>query len=691
MSWLQKLYETYEVCVQNPDFVDPPQGDGKKEVQGIMPISHTSQQAHIEVTLDEKGKFIRAELLPAKTQIIIPATEDSASRSSNAAPHPLMDNISYCASDYKTRSPLWDGKGQDVDADSEKNGKKKPPKDRHEEYMKLLGAWCDSPHTHLHAEAVLNYLKEGTLIENLAEHGIVLLNAKGEKMLTSPPEGRQKTLLNLLPPDIKTKMRDQGKALIRWVVQRPGELEPRTWKNKSLQEAWTAYDAAQMQQKGLCMVSGEEVSITSKHPRNIRRPGDGAKLISSNDETGFTFRGRFLLPDEACTVGYEVSHKAHNALRWLIARQGYRNKEQTVVAWAVSGVDVPNPGDWQPLENQDFYADNDDAHQALNGQSETAHRDAAQAFSRRLAKALRGYKQHLEATDRIAILALDSASPGRLSVTFYREQIAYDYLEKLQQWQADMVWVLPLRKEDEQDAKAKPKIVFTPYAPLPSAIANVAYGRRVDDKLLKSTVERLLPCIVDGSPIPRDLMDSCVRRACNRVGQKEWEWDEVLGVACALYKGFYTRHPDKQKRRSYTMALDKERRTRDYLYGRLLAVAEYIERSALRIAGEKRSTNAERLMQRFADHPCSTWRDLEKQLAPYMQRLQSREESHWIYNRAKRAMEEILDAVNDIDDFISPRKLEGEFLLGYHCQYSDFFRKESKIQNTSTDQQGENS
>lgn len=683
MSWLQKLYETYEVCVQNPDFVDPPQDDGKKEVQGLMPISHASQQAHIEVTLDNEGKFIRSEILPAKTQIIIPATEDSASRSSNVAPHPLMDNISYCASDYKTRSPLWDGKDQKADDDSKKTEKKEPQKDRHEEYMKLLQAWCDSPHTHPHAEAVLIYLKKGTLIEKLTENGIVLLDDKG-KMLTSPPEGRQKTLLNLLPPDSKTKMRDQGKALIRWVVQRPGELEPRTWKNKSLQEAWAAYDAAQMQQKGLCMVSGTEISITTKHPRNIRRPGDGAKLISSNDETGFTFRGRFLMAEEACTVGYEVSHKAHNALRWLIARQGYHNGNQAVVAWAVKGVDVPNPSDWLPMEEIDFYADDEDVtpQQTQSEQTETAHKDIGQTFSRCLAKVLCGYKANLDDKDGIAVLALDAANPsgkGRLAVTFYRAQIAHEYLEKLKQWQEDVAWVLPLKKQDEQDAKAKPRIVFTPYAPLPSTIAGVAYGRRVDDKLLKATVERLLPCIVDGSPIPRDLMESCVRRACNKVGLEKWESDEeVLGVACALYRGFYARHPEKQKRRSYTMTLDKERRTRDYLYGRLLAVAEYIERSALKLAGENRPTNAERLMQRFADHPCSTWRDLEKQLAPYMQRLQSRDESHWVYDRAKRVLQEVFDAVNDIDDFTSSKKLDGEFLLGYHCQYSDFFRKESK-------------
>ena len=123
------------------------------------------------------------------------------------------------------------------------------------------------------------------------------------------------------------------------------------------------------------------------------------------------------------------------------------------------------------------------------------------------------------------------------------------------------------------------------------------------------------------------------------------------------------------------MGLDKERRTRDYLYGRLLAVAEYVERSALNQSGERRSTNAERLMQRFADHPCSTWRDLEKQIAPYMQRLQSRDNSYWIYDKAKRVMQDICDLVTDIDDFTSQKKLDGEFLLGYHCQYADFFKK----------------
>jgi len=672
MSWMQKLYETYEVCVQQPHFVDPPQTDANKEVQGLMPVSHTSQQAHIVVTLDDKGaKIIRAELLPPKTQVVIPATEDSAGRAGKIPPpHPLMDKIRYCAKDYVG-----------------------PQENFYELYEKQLKAWCTSQtNSHPKVQAIYNYISKGALVHDLLEKGILHADSCGA-LLTEAPEGSKDTVFKLLTGKKigNATVRDQGDAFVIWSVESSGDLEPRTWRDKSLQEAWICYDANQMQQKSLCMVSGSSYPITTKHPRNIRRPGDGAKLISSNDEIGFTFRGRFLKPEEACTVGYEVSNKAHNALRWLIGRQGYRNGDQVVVAWATKGIDVPNPGNWQLSDALDFFSEEEEDVEIMEISEpvEMIHSDAGQAFSRRLAKALNGYKKNLEETDSVAVLALDSASPGRLSVIFYREQIAQDYLAKLQQWQEEMSWILPMKERDDKGPKAKPRTTFLPYAPLPETVARVAYGRRIDDKLRKATVERLLPCIVDGMPIPRDLVESCVRRACNRVGLEKWEWDEVLGVACAMYKGFYARHYDNHKRRTYTMGLDKERCTRDYLYGRLLAVAEYIERSALNQAGEKRPTNAERLMQRFADHPCSTWRDLEKQISPYMQRLQTRESSYWMYDKAKRVLQEICDSVTDIDDFTSPEKLDGEFLLGYHCQYSDLFKKNLKNQSLPTDQKGE--
>jgi CRISPR-associated protein Csd1 len=167
-------------------------------------------------------------------------------------------------------------------------------------------------------------------------------------------------------------------------------------------------------------------------------------------------------------------------------------------------------------------------------------------------------------------------------------------------------------------------------------------------------------------------MNCAVRRASNRNNCEHWEWERNLGVACALFKGYYERYPKETERRKYEMGLERERRTRDYLYGRLLAVAEKIEEIALSVGGENRPTNAARLMQRFADRPCSTWRTIMMNLQPYMQRLQG-SRAGFLTNR-KKELDEIISAFSP-EDFTSDQQLSGEFLLGYHCQRQELHKK----------------
>ena len=113
------------------------------------------------------------------------------------------------------------------------------------------------------------------------------------------------------------------------------------------------------------------------------------------------------------------------------------------------------------------------------------------------------------------------------------------------------------------------------------------------------------------------------------------------------------------------MSLEENRITRDYLFGRLLAVAEKIEGYALYLQGEKRDTTAERLMQRFADHPATTWRTIELALRPYMARLQTRRGG--TLHVWKALLDEIAAKFQG-EDFTRPGRLDAEFLLGYHCQ-----------------------
>ena len=245
-------------------------------------------------------------------------------------------------------------------------------------------------------------------------------------------------------------------------------------------------------------------------------------------------------------------------------------------------------------------------------------------------------------------MGIDSATPGRMGITFYRELKGSEFLARIEDWHSKCAWPQYFGKDK--------KFIG---APAPRDIAEAAYGRRLDEKLSKATVERLLPCIIDGMQLPRDLVESTTRRVSNRVGFKEhWEWEKCLGIACALFSGYH-------KVRNYQMALEQDRITRDYLFGRLLAVAENIESRALFIAGERRDTMAARLMQRFADRPYSTWKTIELSLVPYKSRLRTQRAGYLF------SMEKLLDEVMVLfhsDDFTKDTQLSGEFLLGYHCQ-----------------------
>jgi CRISPR-associated protein Csd1 len=99
-------------------------------------------------------------------------------------------------------------------------------------------------------------------------------------------------------------------------------------------------------------------------------------------------------------------------------------------------------------------------------------------------------------------MGLDSATPGRMAITYYRELKASEFLERVRSRHEQTAWPLNLGKNRRFIG-----------VPAPRDIAEAAYGRRVDEKLRKATVERLLPCIVDGRPTPRDLVTACAQQA----------------------------------------------------------------------------------------------------------------------------------------------------------------------------------
>lgn len=653
MSWIQKLNDTYNNCLSNIGYSG---GEGERP---LLPICHSTTQAHVEIVIDKDGNFRRANVVFDKNDMttIIPCTESSASRAgSKPENHPLCDKLQYVAGDFVKY-------GGEVTS-----GFAKKPEEPHSNYVQMLTEWNKSRFGHPKIKAILQYVKKESVIKDLAEQKILFIDQG--KFLRKSEVKRGKNA-----KDIFSILNSQEDAFIRWIVESPDVEETKTWKDKSLWDSWINYYLSSKEKEPMCFVSGEEAILTSNHPKYIRREGDGAKLISSNDTSGFTYRGRFLTDDQAVNVGLETSQKSHYALSWLISRQGYRKEDLAIVAWATSGASIPSPTDdtFSVLGVANLVSD------------QVVRADTAQDVATRFKKKIAGYGKEIGDTTDIVVMGLDSASPGRLSITYYRELTGSDFLQRIDDWHTSCAWVHSYRSimvQDERTGKSKPKFISFVGAPSPSDITEAAYGTNrdgkfeVDDKLRKATVQRILPCIVDGQPIPRDLVESAVRRASNRVGLEDWQWNKVLTIACALFKKY-------NRKENYNMTLDPNRKTRDYLYGRLLALAESLEEWALNKAGEDRPTNAARLMQRFSEHPYSTWRTIELALTPYKARLGGKSK------KRQRLIDEVVASFEN-GDFISDKRLSGEFLLGYHCQ-REFLRPGNNTEDDDSSESTETS
>lgn len=689
MSWLQDLYQTYEQCSNNPALMS--------ESNSLLPICHITQNAHITVILNASGQFQAANVLEkGNLATIVPCTEGSAGRSgSKPVNHPLCDKLQYVAGDYVAY-------GGEVTI-----GYQKHPTAPYENYLQQLAQWVTSPHTHPKVRAVYQYVKQGRLIADLLQEQRLFVGDDGkllkqwqlsdwlgtQALLTALGKHRHAELASKLEKENNPQKRERlfsdyapdlykimpagqtiEAALVRWEVQTPDNALSATWEDPSLFQAWIEFYSQREAKPALCMVTGESTTIASQHPSGIRHGADKAKLISSNDTTGFTFRGRFTDDGEqACTVAAEVTQKAHNALRWLIQRrQAYRFGDQVYVTWAISGDKTPNV-----LANSyDVFADDDDADN-MDAQAFTAGvGDVGQYFAQRFSAYLSGAKRDVSDTQNIVIMGLDSATPGRMAITYYRILQYAELLQRLQRWHGQFAWHQTYGKD----------ICFYG-APSPRDIAEAAYGRNADDKIKKLVVERLLPCIVEQADFPADLLNNCVRRASEPQKMEDrWEREKVLGIACALYRGC-------NQQENYVMGLEEDRNNRDYLYGRLLAVADYVEeyvqwdktrghgapkdQQTEKNFGPKRQTNAVRYMQRFSRHPCQTWVMLHSLLDPYLLRI--KKDNYGLWHKIMVLISKINDQFESPEAFSAPNSLSGEYLLAYYCQRSALLKGKAEI------------
>lgn len=636
MSWLKDLYETYE---ENADQVGKVQRTSYGKEIVLLPIAHAYQNAQIEVTVTPDGDFFSASVVPKEDkQTMIPVTIASAGRSgATSAPHAIHDNLVYVAGDFEKYGGVYK--------------KTKVGKNSYQMYLENLNAWCESEDSQPAVKSVLQYLEKGNLIKDLVQENVMIVQnhqliPKWSKELEAE-FGEKPPLFNVLDGE-------QSTSFVRFAVQEKELGKRRLWGDTEINNSFVAYYRQGLTNEGLDYVTGEIQPLTENHPSKVRYSGDMSKIISGNDTTNFTFKGRFTDKNQVALIGYEVSQKGHNALKWLISKQAFSLDGRVFLTWGKKGEKVPNPEESSVdvLDVRTLFAEDEEAQALLN--PDTTH----QQFSELFQKALKGFSVKFAYREPIYIMILDAATPGRMGILYYRSFEKETYFQRLENWHQTCFW------RHAYGSKNKQRYTFWG-APSLKEIAETAYGARASDTVVKNTIHELFPCVVDGKPIPLNLVRNLLKRASNSVSMEKWEWEKTLSIACAVMN----KHFNFKKGES-NVALDKHQKDRSYLFGRMLAIADVLEERALYKAGVNRSTNAFRYMNAFSNHPLKTWKIIQENLIPYQAKLSSKGTYY----------QKLLDEIGASFDFetYTDKALDGKYLLGYYSQREDLKKKKEE-------------
>lgn len=614
MSWMKIACETYDQnTAMIANFEDPPY---------LCPVAHVEAYCQIEVEMDITGNFVNARAITEKkdAETIIPVTEESASRSSGTAPHPLCDNLTYVAGDFADY--VCNKKGANT------------ARERFAKYMESLGEWRNSAFSSPIIEAVYLYLSRGNLMKDLIKSELVYFTGDG-KLSGEKIAGRA-----------------YDKCMVRFRVDLP-EGEGACWRNKELMESFQKFylrKKSENSRKDVCYVTGERAVISDNHPKGILASSYGAKLISSNDSTDFTYRGRFTTGEEAYAVSYVASQKAHNALRWLAKRQGLSvglQDKRTYICWNPGKITVPIPG-------RDIFGTDDDE-RASNVPA------TMPGYKNKLERCINGYKNQFRASDDIVLMVLEAATTGRLSIIYYNKMKAPDFFDRFQRWYESCCWQYTSFNElgtPRQEIKS----------PTIRQIIRCAFGVEwrddrakkglplyVNENLMIMQYQRLFHCIVNGDKLPRDFVEAIVHQIAKppesfSYGNRE----RILSTACALIAKYYYENGEVEIK----MELDRENKDRSYCYGRLLAVYDWAEYSTYR-PDEIRPTNAARLQSNYIQKPEETMLVLQQKIQPYYAKD---------VVKSQLFIDEIGDILKTMDDREKSGALKPCFVNGYHLE-----------------------
>lgn len=620
MSWLSEFVDVYNQNEKNLGKTNYRVYHLKKDVETkkafqMLPISHIFFNCQLQIDLKMDGSFAGASVVDDQ-RTIVPATIESSTRSGSGAylvPNPIDDKLQYVARDFS------DWSGEEKFAESHNKYL-----EQFKDYLDFLEDYGDQD-VYQTIWAIFHYVSEGDIIQDLQANKIF-----GDAV-TKKDVAKNKYF----------------NSSVRFNVRNSENIK--RFEDRRFFDAWIRYYQQVLKDSASCrelnvgtdyITGAQNVILTNKHPKGILDNAANAKLISANDSTNFTFKGRFLTADEAATIGYEASQKAHAAMKWLLTKQGFKIGNRYYLAWEVNGKDTT---DLSIVNQNPLFA------LAQKQLAEKSEINTNENIAENLRKVLiDGAKEdNYSLQGAVHLIELESPVNGRFGVVYYQSMSLQQYINKFSAWYGKIA------VDDRQSFFGLKRVCYD------------IYGDKVDDKRLAATVSQLAHMILGSQIVPWSLLSAIYNRAIRPASLDDNKsWHRVVRTAAKLFKAYYNEGEIKPM-------LNDNYHDRSYSFGRLLAIADVIEEGVLQKSenNEGRVTNAKRYMSSFAQRPLDTWKIIYTNLQPYLRK------SDYSF-KASKLIDEIFASLDAEDKHLND-PLNGKFLIGYSQQRNNWYQKKT--------------
>lgn len=643
MSLLTALLDSYDYALEH-DMVGKPDAYGNILLPMFCKSEDSNGKNILEVIIDKKGQLIEYDYVAEGETIIFPVTEDSAARSSNVAPHPIVDNMSYIVQDGGPRNQA---------------------------YMAQLESWLDYEEIE-YIRIIYDFLKKDKIIKRYYES--LLPDPIDENLKKSDPE---------LAEEEEKKRQDKIKKIKQTyitftVAEYDGKKNLSVSDNHDLQEKYRDYFINRLcndKEKIICNLSGKPDYLCFKHQPLIGR----ARLVSQIKANEENYKGRFTIANQNIALGVETSQKIHLMAKYLLMGKNTHTGlagNAIMITWFSDDIQNESEASIEmPIQAKNLAAI---IKTVENDMQENRGLSIADEMTKEIVKSFtNGNPKFTDgASYYVAILDNLIKGKGRVMLKYFKELSVSRLKANLYSWHEKYHWY--------RSGNENRNINYTPSL---KQIILAAYGIEREDvgpkkevgletpkkAFYNSQYQNLVTALIEGRDIPANFERAFAMNIRNRMYyDKTWEKVKFCALAVLNNKGGFE-----------SAMLKRDNTDRSYLFGRLLALFEQMEEITYE-KDKERATHAQKLWTTYTNNPAVTMLRLRKLLNPYEIKLAKSESliKQELYADIKKEMTSVTNMLSEHYDFQSrdmSRPLDYNFIFGYEAQRRSVQSKRYKL------------